>query len=284
MTILYGVGAILSRLSILYWILPYIIGTFCHHLISRHWIRTAGWAIGLALWSCVFISYFMGVVMWSGAIDALNMRWLLASCIVMIGQVVFWGWLWYRLRRRGSISGWRTIATFALPVSLVFCLTTTICYAGWAGFQHQQLGIAEDRLAGIGYEPYPGAEYPLDSYPYSPPRFRDGRKLAEASLTIWPKTQDDPEQVVDFYLELFENEGFEVRRGLLRSAAERTPRPDRRGGMHVPDESSLSPGRPALLAIRDDRVAVLVHEGITVFWNTHDDFREQFDLYYEWVK
>jgi hypothetical protein len=106
-------------LLILLWIIPYAAGMMFHHLISNNRLKAIGWLLvalfglykgvipTLVLVGYVFIIPSIYKIIWA------------ITFIGMLGQLVFWWFIWRKYRRRGEISGWRTAAIGAFLVILL---------------------------------------------------------------------------------------------------------------------------------------------------------------------
>lgn len=287
-SIILAFGAFYSRLFFIYWVFPYMLGMLIHYSLNRKFIKALGWLALLMITLRFWVSYAVGVMMSSwGAVDPVEIRLLLLACVVMIGQSIFWAWLWRRNRRIGTTS-WRTVSAVALVVSLLIAIPATAVFALSAGTRYSRSSVVQERLEIAGYVEYPGSEPWHQGYPYREPEFVDAGKFADEYLGLRFGVPDDFETVLDFYEELFENEGYETRRGLLRTVAEESPQMDRTTGtMHTPTEADMGPGRPSLLAIRDDGTAIMVSTvslyPVTIYWNIPADFEQVFESEYVWL-
>ncbi len=288
-SIILALGVFYSRLFFIYWVFPYLLGMLIHYSLNRNFIKALGWLVLLVIALHFWVNYAFGVMMGSwGPVDPVEIRLLLWASVVMIGQSIFWAWLWRKKKSVGSLS-WRTVSAVALVVSLITAIPATAVFALSAGTRYSRSSVVQERLEIAGCVPYPGSESWHQGYPYREAEFVDGGKFADEYLGLRFGVSDDFETVLDFYEEHLENEGYETRRGLLRTVAEESPRMDRSTGqMITPTEADMGPGRPSLLAIRDDGIAILVSTVImypvTIYWNIPADFEQVFESEYRWLE
>lgn len=287
-SIILAFGAFYSRLFFIYWVFPYLLGMLIHYSLNRKFTKALGWLVLLVIALHFWVNYAFGVMIGSwGAVNPLDIRLLLLACVVMIGQSIFWAWLWRRNRRIGTTS-WRTVSAVALVVSLLTAIPATAVFALSAGTRYSRSSVVQERLEIAGYVSYPGSEPWHQGYPYYEAEFVDAGKFADEYLGLRFRVPEDFELLLDFYEEHLENEGYETKRGLLRCTAESAPRMDRSTGqMHTPTEAEMGPGRPSLLAIRDDGIAILVSlvslYPVTIYWNIPADFEQVFESEYVWL-
>jgi hypothetical protein len=185
-------------------ILPYVTGTMLHHFLVRHWEKAIGWILLFTFCLTTGMATLVISAVEPGEFDP-TIPFLNIAPWVMLAQAMLWGLFRFMNQRRRGSGRWRTVALTACLVSLTVGLLVPVTYNA---VHQQRIAQDLDLLNEVGYIPYPGAVYPDGDGEYE---HKGGPGFGH--LIVHFLTDDDPDQVFDFYAQCAEDVGLRVRRG-----------------------------------------------------------------------
>ena len=184
-------------------LLPYIMATMVNHFRIRNWEKAFGWLLLFLFCLTGFFGTFFTSVLYSGLG---NPHQVFLNLILwpLIVQAMFWGFVYINHDRVKIYHGYKAVALISLFLCLVIGILTPFSYNGL-----RDIRIAQDQqiLDNACYIEYPGAEFPDEHYDY-----KGGPGFECISITFL--TDDDPEDVFDFYQQHADDSGLVVSTGI----------------------------------------------------------------------
>ncbi len=264
-----------SGFAVLVWIVPYALGSMVYHWLSRHRVRASGWLLLVLLVPSFVLARIFA---WGLDEDLYRPRTSLMAitCVVMLGQALFWGLLLNEYRTRRETGSWRSVANTAFIVSIILALLSLGSfilekrYRYLEGVRLSRLAVSDQtHLEDVGYAAYPLAEYPFGECMIRSGGGEDGvgghtgkgYSACGDCLGIHFNTPDESARVLNFYKILARSKGLMTWTGASRAS-----------------------GMPAMVAFSDDHTSIVIEElkangdsdandwGVTVYWNTPPDF------------
>ena len=268
------------------WLIPYSTGMVIGNFALRRSGRAIGWLIFYIIGGSItgFLSGFFAYG------DSEIMLWRIMSVIVMVGQTLFWGFLWFRYKKSGKYAGWRTVAATALIVSLAYTLPLML-YSYEVFAQHAEAKAWSERMdqnrakkaqefleeresywetvpAMVGFKEYPDTTWSnkvLLGNPNVEFLLPLRERIPGKDMMYFFCTKDLPDQVLEFYTECAEEADMEIRLGKYDG--------------HFEDGSRWSYDLPALVATGDNNTAMIVTTSfmlnsweVWIWWETNASF------------
>lgn len=184
----------------LVFVLPYATGTMIHHFLTRHWEKAIGWLLIFSFCSTMGLAMLTIMAVRSGEVDP-NIQILNLIRWVMLAQALLWALFRFMYQRRREPGGWRTVAASACLISLAVAFLVPVTYNA---IRQQRIVQGQELMDEVGYMPYPGADYPDGKLKNT------GGGPGYECLSVRFLTDDDPEQVFDFYEQCAESAGLQV--------------------------------------------------------------------------